>query len=124
MKNNTRAATLDALEIEIQDKLKNWKDVIAQYQEPNKKKAILQLFTTFLPYLTLWVLMYFAWSYSIILTIALGLVNSFFLVRIFIIQHDCGHQSFLGSKKWNNAIGTVCSLFSTIPFKYLSLIHI
>ena len=123
MKNNTRATTLDALETEIQDKLKNWKDVIAQYQEPNKKKAILQLFTTFLPYLTLWVLMYFAWSYSIILTIALGLINSFFLVRIFIIQHDCGHQSFLGSKKWNNAIGTVCSLFSTIPFKYWAKVH-
>ena len=104
MNNNIVKSNLDSLEIEIQEKLKNWKDIIVQYQKPDQKKAILQLCTTFLPYLALWVLMYFAWSYSLILTIALGLINSFFLVRIFIIQHDCGHQSFLGSKRWNNAI--------------------
>ncbi len=121
--NNITSAKLTALEKEIQEKLNNWKDIIAEYQIPDKKKAILQLVTTFLPYLALWTLMYVTWSFSILLTIALGLVNSFFLVRIFIIQHDCGHQSFLGSKRWNNFIGWICSFFSTIPYKYWAKVH-
>ncbi len=121
--NQTTQDKLSSLELEILEKLKNWKDIIAEYQVPNRKKAVLQMVTTFLPYIALWILMYFAWSYSMILTIGLGLINSFFMVRIFIIQHDCGHQSFLGSRRWNNFIGWICSLFSTIPYKYWAKVH-
>ena len=87
--------TFNSIETEILDKLQNWKAMIQEYQIPDKKKAILQLITTFVPYLALWTLMYFSMSWSIWLTIPIGLINAFFLVRIFIIQHDCGHQSFL-----------------------------
>ena len=80
---------------EIADSLKNWKEIVKKYQEPDNKKAAIQLLTTFLPYLGLWVLMYFSLQWSIFITIGLGLINAFFLVRIFIIQHDCGHQSFM-----------------------------
>ncbi len=111
------------LEQEIKEKLMNWKEVIQQYQVPNGKKAILQMITTFVPYVLLWVLMYFSLNWSIFLTIGIGLINVFFLVRIFIIQHDCGHQSFLKSHKLNNIIGTVCSVFSTIPYRYWAKVH-
>ncbi len=113
----------ERIEQEIREKLKNWKQIIQEYQVPNTKKAVLQILTTFLPYLALWVLMYFSLDWSIWLTIGIGLINVFFLVRIFIIQHDCGHQSFLKSQRWNTAIGIVCSVFSTIPFKYWAKIH-
>lgn len=89
---------LSNLENEIKEKLKNWKEVIQEYQVPDNKKAILQLATSFLPFLGLWVLMYFSLQWSIWITAVLGVVNVFFLIRIFIIQHDCGHQSFLKSK--------------------------
>ncbi len=115
--------TLSRVDQEILEKLKNWKEIISKYQRPNSIKAIIQLANTFLPYIGLWILMYFAWNYSILLTFFLGLINAFFLVRIFIIQHDCGHQSFLGSKRWNNAVGWCCSLFSTLPFKYWAKVH-
>ncbi len=111
------------LEAEIKEKLKNWKLIIQQYQVPNTKKAILQLITTFLPYIGLWTLMYFSVNWSIWLTIGIGIINVFFLVRIFIIQHDCGHQSFLASNKMNNIVGYICSFFSTIPFKYWAKVH-
>jgi acyl-lipid omega-6 desaturase (Delta-12 desaturase) len=55
--------------------------------------------------------------------VALAMVNAFFLVRIFIIQHDCGHQSFLKSKQLNNTIGFVCSFFTSIPYKYWAKLH-
>lgn len=111
------------IEKEITNALANWKAIIAKYQIPSTKKAIIQILNSFLPYIALWVLMYFSFNWSIWITVALAFVNAFFLVRIFIIQHDCGHQSFLKSKKWNDAIGFACSLFSSIPYKYWAKVH-
>ena len=89
---------------EIKESLKNWKEILAKYQQPDNKRAVGQIISTFVPYVSLWVLMYFSLRWSILLTIALAIINAFFLVRIFIIQHDCGHQSFFKSKKLNNTI--------------------
>ena len=111
------------LEIEIKKALSNWKNIISDYQIPDKKKAILQLTTSFIPFIGLWALMYYSLNWSLTLTFLLGLINAFFLVRIFIIQHDCGHQSFFNSKSLNNFIGFVCSLFSSLPFKYWAKVH-
>jgi omega-6 fatty acid desaturase (delta-12 desaturase) len=108
---------------EIKEVLQNWQKIVKKYQIPNTKKAISQIFTSFLPFFALWALMYWSLEISYWLTLALGVLNAFFLVRIFIIQHDCGHHSFLKSRKWNNAIGFICSLFSLIPYKYWSRSH-
>lgn len=122
-KNRTQELSYTQKEQEILDKLKNWKHIIKEYQVPNTKKAVIQMVNTFLPFIGLWTLMYFSLDWSIFITIALGLINAFFLVRIFIIQHDCGHQSFLASHKWNNFVGWICSLFSTIPYRYWAKVH-
>lgn len=108
---------------EIKDVLQNWQKIVKKYQIPNTRKAVLQIFTSFLPFFALWALMYWSLGISYWLTLGLGILNAFFLVRIFIIQHDCGHQSFLKSRKWNNAIGFICSFFSLIPYKYWSRSH-
>jgi omega-6 fatty acid desaturase (delta-12 desaturase) len=111
------------LEQEIKQQLKDWKKIIKRYQQPDSKRAWWQVVNTFGPFLALWVLMYFSLEWSYWITLGLGLVNGFLLARIFIIQHDCGHHSFLESKGWNDAIGNFCSFFSTIPYKYWSKIH-
>jgi acyl-lipid omega-6 desaturase (Delta-12 desaturase) len=103
--------------------MENWQQIVKKYQIPNTKLAISQILTTFLPFIGLWVLMYLSLSVSYWLTLGLALVNAFFLVRIFIIQHDCGHQSFLKSRRLNDIIGIVCSAFSLIPYKYWSKAH-
>jgi omega-6 fatty acid desaturase (delta-12 desaturase) len=41
-----------------------------------------------------------------------------FLVRIFIIQHDCGHGSFFKSRRANDITGTICSVFTLVAYKY------
>lgn len=97
--------------------------MLKKYQQPDHKKASIQLLNSFLPFLGLLVLMYFSLDWSYLFTLALASVAAFFLVRIFIIQHDCGHQSFLKSRKLNNVIGFMSSFFSTIPFKYWSRTH-
>lgn len=111
------------IEKEIKDALTNWQKIIKKYQEPNSVKAVIQMLNSFLPFIGLWVLMYFSLSWSYWITLLLALVTAFFLVRVFIIQHDCGHQSFFKSKWLNVWVGYFCSFFSTIPFKYWASVH-
>ena len=108
---------------EVKTALADWPKIIKEYKRPSTPRAVLQLCTTFLPFIALWVLMYFSLAWSYWITIGLAFVNAFFMVRIFIIQHDCGHQSFVKSKRWNNILGVACSMFSTLPYKYWARIH-
>jgi acyl-lipid omega-6 desaturase (Delta-12 desaturase) len=97
--------------------------IVKAYQLPDNKKATLQAITSFGPFLAIWVAMYFLMDISIGITMALAVLNAFFLVRIFIIQHDCGHQSFTASRKANDILGQVCSYLTFIPYKYWAKSH-
>ena len=81
------------------------------------------MLNSFLPFLAIWVTMYLVRDVSIWLTVGLAVVNAFFLVRIFIIQHDCGHQSFTSSRQINNVIGAASSFLTFIPYKYWAKNH-
>jgi omega-6 fatty acid desaturase (delta-12 desaturase) len=107
----------------LKEKLKNWGSMVRKYQKPSTKKAVIQLLNTFLPFLGIWVLMYFSLDWSYLITLPLAAIAAAFLIRIFVIQHDCGHHSFLKSRKWNNVVGFVSSFFSSIPYKYWSRMH-
>lgn len=108
---------------QIKESLKNWKSIVAQYQIADAKKATIQILNSFGPYIGLWILTYFSLDWSFFISIPLLIINAFFLVRIFIIQHDCGHQSFFNSKKLNDFVGSICSLFCAIPYKYWARVH-
>lgn len=105
--------------VKVREALKS----IKKYQTPSNTKAIIQVINSFGPFVLIWALMYNLWDYSILAVLALGILNAFFLVRIFIIQHDCGHNSFIQSKFWRNTIGYVCSIFSSIPYFYWAKSH-
>lgn len=94
-----------------------------KYTRTSGRKAFIQIVNSFGPFIGLWVLMYLAYDYSYWLTFGLGVINAFFLVRIFIIQHDCGHRNFISNSKLRDAIGYVSSLFSTIPYGYWAKSH-
>jgi omega-6 fatty acid desaturase (delta-12 desaturase) len=112
-----------SIEKEISEKLKNWRKITSKYKKKSTKKAVLQILTSFLPFVAIWILMYFMIDVSMWIVLALGTINAFFLVRIFIIQHDCGHQSFFKSRKKNDLFGYICSVFSFLPFKYWAKTH-
>ena len=103
--------------------LNNWRSQLSRFQRPDTRQAVVQVLNSFLPFFALWGCMYYSLRWSYLITLPLGVITAFFLVRIFIIQHDCGHQSFLRSRWWNNTIGLVSSLFSSIPYKYWSSTH-
>src|SRR5690349_6545704 len=103
--------------------LKQLPGIVKAYQLPDTRKAIIQMLTSFGPFLGIWVAMYFLMDISFWLVLPLAAINAFFLVRIFIIQHDCGHQSFTTSRKANDIIGQICSYMSFIPYRYWAKSH-
>ena len=90
---------------------------------PRTWSSVWQLANTILPFCGLVFLMYLSLSMSYWMTLGLGIVAGGFMIRIFIIQHDCGHGSFFNSRHWNNRIGRLCSLFTMIPYYYWRRMH-
>lgn len=97
--------------------------IVKSYQLPDSRKATIQILNTFLPFIAIWVAMYMLIDVSFWLVLPLAFINAFFLVRIFIIQHDCGHQSFTASRKANDIIGEICSMVSFMPYRYWAKSH-
>lgn len=75
------------------------------YQKSNTRRSILQLVDTLIPYCALWYLMVASLKVSYALTLALAVIAAGFLVRIFIMFHDCGHGSFFASTRTNRRLG-------------------
>jgi omega-6 fatty acid desaturase (delta-12 desaturase) len=93
-----------------------WKALVAQYEKPNAWRASWQLANTLLPYAGLWWLMYLCLDVSWWLTIPVALLAGAFLIRIFIIFHDCGHGSFFRSQWANNLWGFLCGMVCFTPY--------
>jgi len=71
---------------------------------------------TLVPYAALWYLMYLSLAVSYWLTAGLALVASGFLVRVFILFHDCGHGSFFKSTKANDVLGFFTGVLCFTPY--------
>lgn len=93
-----------------------WKQIVARYQQPSTPRAVWQIVNTLVPYGALWYLMYLSLAVSWWLTVPLAVLAGAFLVRIFIIFHDCGHGSFFRSRLANDIVGYVTGLLTLTPY--------
>lgn len=94
----------------------SWKEIVAKYQKPAPWRAIWQIVNTFTPYVALWILMYFAVAVSWWLAVPLAILAGAFVVRIFIIFHDCGHGSYFKSSKANDILGFITGVLTFTPY--------
>lgn len=94
-----------------------WKAIIAKYQKQSMARGIWQIVNTLVPYVALWVMMYYAMNISYWLLLPLIVLAGGFLVRVFIIFHDCGHSSFFKSQKANHILGSILGygIYSLFP---------
>jgi omega-6 fatty acid desaturase (delta-12 desaturase) len=90
--------------------------VTQSYQDAALRICCWQLASSFLPFLAICALMYWSLSRSFFLTVLLAFLAAGFVVRIFIIQHDCGHGSFFRSRRANQIAGWMCSLVTLTPY--------
>ncbi len=93
-----------------------WKAIVAEYQEPSRWRAAWQIVNTLGGYAVLWVLMYLSLSVSWWLTIPLAVLAGGFIVRTFIIFHDCGHGSYFRSRTANDILGFISGLLTFTPY--------
>jgi omega-6 fatty acid desaturase (delta-12 desaturase) len=98
--------------------LKAWKKIVAEYQKPSAGRALWQLLNTIGPYLVLWYLIYLSLAVSWWLAVPLAILAGGFLVRVFIIHHDCGHGSFFKSRKANRFFGFITGVLTFTPFQH------
>jgi acyl-lipid omega-6 desaturase (Delta-12 desaturase) len=88
-------------------------------------RALWQLANTLIPFLALWILMAWSrvaeWHYA--WTLALAIPTAGFYVRLFILQHDCGHESFFASRRANRWTGACLGLLTLFPFAYWRKTH-
>lgn len=110
---------VDSRNAQTQKPTPDWYSIISKYSQPNLRKAIWQLFNTFVPYIALWVLMvYFVQhGYSYWTTLVLAVLAAVFLVRIFIFFHDCCHGSFFASRRANRILGYVSGIMTFTPYE-------
>ncbi len=94
----------------------NWREVVARYQTPSARRSIWQLCSTLGPLLVTLFLMYFAFAVGYWLVLLLGAIAGGFLVRTFIIMHDCGHGSFFRSKRANDIVGFITGVLTLTPY--------
>jgi len=101
----------------------SWKKIVAPYQRPAAWRSLWQVANTLIPYAGLWYLMYLSLSVSLWLTIPLALLAGGFLVRVFIIFHDCTHGSFFKSRLLNDILGSALGVLCFTPYFRWRLEH-
>ncbi len=93
-----------------------WVELLEPYAAADGKRSFRCLLTSVVPYLALWPAMYYLLDVSYALALLVAIPASGFLVRTFIVFHDCGHGSFLPSKRANRLLGIVTGLLVYNPY--------
>ncbi len=94
----------------------SWQKIIAPYQHSDNLRSIWQMCNSLIPYFALWILMVFSLQISYWLTLLLAIPAAGFMIRIFIIFHDCGHGSFFKSKRANDTVGIITGILTFTPY--------
>ena len=97
--------------------------LLAPYKRASWRRASLQLLDTALPFGLLWALMAATVERSYPVTLLLAVPTAFFFIRLFIIQHDCGHGAFFPSRRANNLLGRALGVVTLFPYGYWKKTH-
>ncbi|GAB4147671.1 MAG: fatty acid desaturase DesE [Candidatus Promineifilaceae bacterium] len=93
-----------------------WREAVARYQNPDLRRSWGQVASSLIPYILLWGAMIWSLQISYWLTLVLAVPAAGFLVRIFIICHDCGHGSFFPNRQTNDIMGVITGLLVFVPY--------
>jgi acyl-lipid omega-6 desaturase (Delta-12 desaturase) len=98
-------------------KITNLKKSVAPFEKSDTKSSLRQIMNTIPPFFLLWFLAYQSLTISIWLTLGFAVAAAGFVVRIFIIFHDCCHGSFFKNKKVNSILGTITGIITMFPYE-------
>lgn len=93
-----------------------WLKILARYKKPDRRRSAVELAITLIPFATLWALSSVAYAHGHWWGLILILPAAGFLVRIFMIQHDCGHGSFFANRTADDWIGRGLGILTLTPY--------
>ena len=93
-----------------------WQKIVAKYAKSDMRRSLWQIANTLIPYFILWYLMIRSVEISYWITLGLSIIAAGFLMRAFIIFHDCGHGSFFKSQKLNDIVGNITGILNFTPY--------
>ncbi|EDP66879.1 putative transmembrane fatty acid desaturase [alpha proteobacterium BAL199] len=105
------------------ERARRWRRIAASYAVPSLRRSILQLIITLAAFAAIWAGMVAVAEYSYWATLPLAVPAAAFLIRLFLIQHDCGHHSFFKSRRLNDIVGSVIGLLTLTPHGYWRKAH-
>lgn len=95
---------------------RDWFAVLSAYRNQNRLRGIFELIVTVVPLIALWLAAWAALSVSYWLTLLIALPAAGFLLRLFLIQHDCGHGAFFPSRASNDWVGRLIGIITLTPY--------
>ncbi len=100
-----------------------WSARLAPFKDPVTRKSIWQLASTALLFAAACTLMYLSLDVGYWLTLLLAVPTAFLLVRLFIVQHDCGHGAFFRSTRAADITGSIIGVLTLTPYHYWKKTH-
>ena len=100
-----------------------WSQIIAGYREPRRWRSGFELGVTLVSFVVLWALTSIALHYGVWWGLLLTVPAAAFLVRLFMIQHDCGHGAFFAHRWSDDWLGRALGLLTLTPYDHWRRTH-
>lgn len=100
-----------------------WLRILSAYRQPRFGRSVFELVVTVLPFLAIWACAYIALSHGIWAGLILVIPAAAFLLRLFMIQHDCGHGSFFARRPLDDWTGRIIGVLTLTPYDYWRRAH-
>jgi omega-6 fatty acid desaturase (delta-12 desaturase) len=94
----------------------SWSQRLGKYREQNNYRAVLEIMLTVGPLAALWAVMWFVASVNYWIALPIAVPTALFLVRLFMIQHDCGHGALFTRRDVNDWVGRVIGIVTLTPY--------
>jgi len=102
---------------------REWVAILARYREPSPWRSAWEVAVTAVPFVGLWALAWWSVGVSHALALVLALANALFLVRLFMIQHDCGHAAFFHNRTLSDWTGRALGVLTLGPYDVWRRLH-
>jgi len=100
-----------------------WVALVRPYWGPDRWRSLFQLANSAAGFVIFWVLALKSLEIGYWLTLLMAIPTAGFLMRLFMIQHDCGHGSFFRSKTAANWVGSCIGVLTLTPYAYWRKTH-
>ena len=95
---------------------RDWLPALNRYRTPSHQRSYIEIAITAAPFVLLWVAMWLSLQWSYFVTLGIAVPAAGFLVRLFMIQHDCGHGAFFRQRLANDWAGRLISVLTLTPY--------